>query len=729
MTAIYTPEQNGVAERLNKTLVEMSRSMLFDAGLDKIYWGEAINTANYLKNMLPTKILTKTPYEIWNDRKPNFEHLKIFGSKAFVHVPKQQRKKLDFKSECYVFVGYSDVTKGYRLLNLETSGVIIRRDDDFDEKLTVNQSNIELTRDNNTECNDEVEVILNFNKNNKIERNLDDAESDFYDAERDSSKNESDKTSSSDENDKTNDKNTGDENESVQFEKVSYDDDLVPKSYEEFLKSREKRHWMDAMSHEMNQMKKYEVWNLVKPPEDVNIIESKWVYRRKVQLNVSDVIYRARLVAKGYSQKFGVDYDAVFAPVVKQTTFRILLSICSELNLRLYQYDVKTAFLNGVLENKIYMRQPQGFEVDDEGFVCELYKSKYGLKQSARMWNDKINEVILETGLIRSNYDSCLYYSKTPEFVLYVDDILIACSDFEERQKLEEVLKLNFEIKCLGELSLFLGIEVTRSTEGYYQICQKEYIKKLLVEFNLENSKTSSYPLDVGYFTNSSNIMFENPKVYQKAIGSLLYLSINTRPDIAISVLILGRSVSKPLNKDWVEVKRTLKYLKETMDLKLTFTALSNFELCAYVDADWGNDARDRKSNTGCVIIFNGTVVGWFSKKQTCIALSSTEAEYIVLAESAREFKWVQYLLHEVYKIETSNIYEDNQSTIKLIEGEMTGSRTKHIDIQYHFVRQFIKDNEVNLLYVKSEDNIADMMTKPFSAEKLKLFRKLVNLN
>ena len=280
----------------------------------------------------------------------------------------------------------------------------------------------------------------------------------------------------------------------------------------------------------------------------------------------------------------------------------------------------------------------------------------------------------------------------------------------------------------MGKLRNFLGIEIKRSEDGYYDISQRNYIDKLLNEFNLLNAKESQYPLDPGYFKFDTVVEYERPDVYQKAIGSLLYLAINTRPDIAVATSILGRKVSAPLNADWNEVKRIFRYLKATKDVSLIIKNNGTAKVICYVDADWANDRTDRKSNSGCVIMFNGAAIHWFSKKQTCTAPSSTEAEYVSLSDSCRELKWLMYLLDELGIKVDYKVYEDNISTINMIRNGGQNSHTKHIDIRYHYVKDFFTDEKVSIEYVETNQNLADALTKPLCGNKINIFRKNVNL-
>lgn len=281
-------------------------------------------------------------------------------------------------------------------------------------------------------------------------------------------------------------------------------------------------------------------------------------------------------LAQGFSQKFGIDYDEVFAPVVKQSTFRILLSIASKRKLKVYQYDVKTAFLNGVIKETIYMKQPPGFIVKGkEDYVCLLKKSLYGLKQAAKSWNDAINETLISFGFKQSESDNCLYFQRFDNdnwcfLLIYVDDILITATNDKILKSIERDISSTFEMRCMGEVKYYLGIEV-QNQNGIYSINQKKYIERIVAEFGLEDAKTSKIPLDAGYerARDENEQVLPSNEQYQKLVGSLLYISLNTRPDISASIAILAQRISRPTQYDWNELKRVVRYLKGTADYKI----------------------------------------------------------------------------------------------------------------------------------------------------------------
>lgn len=365
-----------------------------------------------------------------------------------------------------------------------------------------------------------------------------------------------------------------------------------------------------------------------------------------------------------------------------------------------------------------------------------LKKNLYGLKQGAREWNNKFNTVMKQAGYEQSINDLCLYKKKINQDVIYVtmhvDDIVVASTKLRYIDDFEKVMNQHFTIKNLGIIQFYLGMQFTRNEDGIFSINQEKYIISKLQEFNLSEAKSSSVPINAGYFNQTMNVEpYDNQEVYRSAVGSLLYLSTNSRPDISIATSILARRVSNPRQCDWNEVKRVFRYLKGTKSMKLKLGNDKYEEkLKCYVDADWAGDQEDRKSSSGYCFIFSGALISWVSRKQTSVSLSSTEAELIAFSEAVRELIWIERLLQDFdEQIENPiNIYEDNQGCIKLLSDKIVHQRVKHIDIKYKFVHNHITSNKVVAVYCATGDMIADMFTKPLVGPKLVKHSKAVGL-
>lgn len=512
---------------------------------------------------------------------------------------------------------------------------------------------------------------------------------------------------------------------------------VEPRSFHEAINGPQSADWKSAMDEEILSHQENGTWELVQLPQHRKVIGSKWIYKCKVDENGQLVRYKARLVAQGYCQKYGLDYDLVFAPVVKQTTFRAMLTLASTRKMLAKHIDIKTAYLYGQLQEEIYMRQPPGYEIGNQNDVCRLRRSLYGLKQAARVWNERIDSVLKAMGFHQSQADPCLYIleaSGTYIFLLiYVDDIIVICSTETEFANIVETLNGQFKITVMGDLKLFLGIQV-RLEAGQYRINQRAYLCRLFEKFGMKDAKTSKVPMDPGFLQQKEEASerLDSVDQYQSLIGALLYVAVSTRPDISIATSILGRRVQAPTVADWNEAKRILRYLKHTVDLELCLGHLGedNKQLECYVDADWAGDISDRKSSSGYLFKFHGGVIDWSCRKQKCVALSSTEAEYIALAECLQEVLWIRKLMDDIGEQLDFPIpvKEDNQSCIALTKADRNEKKSKHIDTKYNFVKDLVHQGVVRLQYCPSEHMEADLLTKPLPAVKLKNLRSAIGI-
>lgn len=505
-----------------------------------------------------------------------------------------------------------------------------------------------------------------------------------------------------------------------------------PRNFKEASLSIHADEWKTAMQEELNAIEKNQTWELADLPPGRTAIGSKWVFKTKLDENGHIVQRKARLVAQGFSQKFGVDYDEVFAPVARSTTFRMLMAVAGKRNYTVKHYDIKSAFLNGELHEEIYLKQPPGYQMGTQ--VYKLKKALYGLKQSAHVWNKTLHEQLTKNGCKQNESDACLYVKKNGEKVMYilihVDDMLAATNDDEMLNKTIWEIGKKFEVKNLGGVKHFLGIDVEKS-EGKFFISQPQYIDLIAEEAGLTNAKKSEYPLDPGYFKQEESQLLHSNDKYRKLIGMLLYLTTNTRPDIAAAVSILSKKVEKPTFADWNELKRVVRYIMGTRDekLKLNDGQLEQ-ELHAYSDADWAEDRTDRKSHSGYYCALYGGTISWSCRKQDIVTQSSTEAEYVALAETCKELSWLRKIA-EGFDIDMGGklmIRTDSQSCIALIRFKRFSNRTKHIETKYHYIRDEVEKGRVELQYVNTNDNIADMMTKPLNGNKLVKLRRLAGL-
>ena len=494
-----------------------------------------------------------------------------------------------------------------------------------------------------------------------------------------------------------------------------------PTSYKEAMKANKDK-WQAAMDQEFESLQKNAVWDLVPLPEGRKQVGSKWVYKTKLSADGSVERHKARLVAQGFSQKYGMDYDETFCPVVRTESVRAVIALAATKNLLLHQMDVTTAFLNGTLEEEVYMKQPEGFvKKGKENLVCKLKKSIYGLKQSPRCWNNALDGYLKSINLEQSNADPCIYTG--PEGVIvavYVDDILIATETEEMMIKMKRSLSQKFEVKDLGELTSFLGVQVKQSSDGIW-IGQPGYTSRILDKYQMKDAKPVSTPVDI---SSKMNIDSDSPPVdellYQSAVGSLLYLSSWTRPDIAFAVNTVAKYNSNPTMEHWKAVKRILRYLKGTSEQGIKYSKDSKENIIGYCDADWAGDRSDRKSTSGYVFHLAEAPISWRSKKQSCVALSTAEAEYVALASAAQEAVWLRELLRQLDGPveEATTIFDDSQSAIAMAKNPQFHGRAKHIGIKYHYIRGEINNGTVKLQYLPTAEMPADILTKGLAKDR-----------
>ena len=744
-TVRNTPQQNGVAERLNRTLLEKVRCMLSNAGLGREFWAEAVTYACHLVNRLPsTAIGGKTPLEMWFGKPAtDYDSLHVFGSTAYYHV---KESKLDPRAKRAVFMGITSGVKGYRLWCPETKKIIFSRDVTFDESTILKKVTSDTVKTDDTPKQVEFERKIIIPANEEIDEDtpIVEEESDGEEVPTQEPLQQHLPIALSKPKRKT--QVPARYANTVAYASPNAIDD-IPATYNEAIQSSEEKQWRIAMDEEMQSLHKNQTWKLVSLPKGKKAIGCKWVYAKKEGFpNKNDVRYKARLVAKGYAQTEGVDYNEVFSPVVKHSSIRILLALVAQLDMELVQLDVKTAFLHGDLEEEIYMIQPEGFkDAGKEKLACKLEKSLYGLKQSPRQWYKRFDKFMMGQKYTRSKYDQCVYLRKLQDgsyiyLLLYVDDMLIASKSQIEIEKLKTQLNREFEMKDLGEAKKILGMEISRDRKlGRLCLTQKQYLRKVLKRFGMnEKTKPVSTPL-APHFKLSASMSPKNEaereymsKVpYASAIGSLMYAMVCTRPDISQAVGVVSRYMHDPGKEHWQAVKWILRYILNTIEVGLMFEQdMQNGQcLVGYCDSDYAGDLDKRRSTTGYVFTLAKAPVSWKSTLQSTVALSTTEAEYMAVTEAVKEAIWLQGLLGELGVGQKHiKVHCDSQSAIHLAKNQVYHARTKHIDVRYHFIREILEEGGVIIQKIRTTENPADMTTKVVTTVKFQYCLDLINI-
>ena len=708
----YCPEQNGSAERENRSLQEMARTCLHARGLPKELWAEAVNCANYISNRIPKGERPLAPIEMWCGRKPSVSHVKVFGSPAMVFIPKEKRLKWDPKSARHIFVGYCERQKAYRFW------------DPIKRKITISRDAIikELDPIPKFACEEEL-LEFNYEVINKVTSIGNEDASDAPDQMQATNSSRIPKPRSP-----YSLRSRVPHCES-NFAGAFIADMDEPQTFEEAMSSPQATQWRKAMEEEIDSLKLNKTWELVDLPDRRRPVTNKWVYKIKRHPNGDIDRFKARLVARGYTQKKGIDYEETFSPVVKYDSVRALLAVATQQAMKIWQFDVKTAFLHGELEEEIYMVQPEGFTEDAR--VCRLLKSIYGLKQASRTWNQKFHQYLVARDYCQSDADPCVYYwtdsGMNIYLCLYVDDGLIASDSEELMNEHMAELERNFEIRW-GEAKCYVGLHIERTRNGLV-ISQAHYIQDLLKRFNMEDANPVSTPIEKSITLSKKDSPATKDEIeemknipYRQAVGALLFLATASRADISFAVGVLSQYLDNPGRQHWIAVKRLLKYLKGTKDLSLHFEKdTPAFELIGYCDADYAGCHDTRRSTSGSVFVLAGGAISWSSTKQRSVALSTTEAEYMAACVATKDAIWLRRLLKDLgaSDISPTTLYCDNISAVRLASNPEFHKRTKHIEIQWHFVREAQANGLIALKHIESKKQLADLLTKGIARELL----------
>ncbi|KAJ9536444.1 hypothetical protein OSB04_un000379 [Centaurea solstitialis] len=841
-SAVRTPQQNGVVERKNRTLVEAARSMIAHSGVPPSLWAEA-------NRALIVKRTGKTAYEMVNKRKPNIKFFRVFGCVCYLLNNRDDLGKFDAKSDESIFIGYSLNSATYRVYNKRTRSIFESRYVDFSETEMysgaststaspifpemntvsppsttiptdsfeadfVHLAEFDLTTlvgpiivpvpsDHTIPSSTSISTDAFVNESSSCSTAVEETSSGTAEPvsvlnpiiETESSSNTVNEETLSptqlspetaikavreqtvspvpepipevvpppspsrtyaevvrepcpetvlntdpdarllssaicDENDARNNMEydpiphsrkwtrshsttniIGSPSALVTTRSSKKDENLIlfggflsqfePTKTQDALSDPD---WVRAMQEELAEFERNRVWRLVERPRRVTIIDLRWIFRNKKDENDLIIRNKARLVAKGYRQQEGIDYDETFAPVARIEAIRIFLAYAAHKNMKVFQMDVKCAFLNGELQEVVYVEQPEGF-VDPKypEHVYVLNKALYGLKQAPRAWYETLTIYLLGSG-----------YNKG---TIYVDDIIFASTNPESCIEFEQIMKSRFQMSMMGELTFFLGLQVRQTPQGIF-INQSKYTHDILKRFDFTGPKSASTPMSTSFQLDAD--LSGNPvdqKIYRAIIGSPLYLT-TSRPDIMFATCVCGRFQCDPRESHLGAVKR-IKYLKGTPNFGLWYPKDSGFELIAFTDSDHAGCKLNRKSTSGACQFLGDKLVSWSSRKQNCVSLSTAEAEYVAAVCCCSQVLWMKIQLADYgYTMHRIPIYCDSSSAIQIAANPVQHSRTKHIDIRYHFIKDHVEKGNVELFFVESERQIADLFTKAFDEKR-----------
>ena len=784
-SCVETPQQNGIVERKHQHILNVARSISFQANLPKKLWNFAIQHSVHIINRVPTPLLqNKCPYEILYKQPPVLIHLKTFGCLSYASTNVAHRSKFDHRARKTVFLGFKEGMKGFILYDLLSHQIFVSRNAIFFESYfpfhtstSVSSTSPFIHPDNSALVFDNVSLPSNsqvFDSVPASPAHISASDSPVTHSPTspvlittpisDSSSSSSPITtpiqptrhstrichrpshlddfhcsfSSSSNHYSGIDTHVPHSLSNVlSYNKCSpsYHNFCLavtttpePKT---FLQAFKHDCWKKAMQAELDALAMNKTWSIVDLPEGKTPIDCKWVFKTKYHADGTIERHKARLVAKGFTQLEGVDYFETFSPVAKLTTVRVLLALAASKGWFLEQLDVNNAFLHGDLHEEVYMKIPPGFSFpnsDNSSKVCRLHKSLYGLKQASRQWNHKLTTTLIsDLGYSQSQADHSLFvkssHNSFTALLVYVDDIVLAGNNMTEIASVKALLDSKFCIKDLGSLRFFLGLEVARSKEGIV-LNQRKYTLELLEDSGLLASQPANTPCNPSVkLSSEGSPPYTDVSAYRRLIGRLLYLT-TTRPEISFSVQQLSQFVSKPLTSHFQAATRVLRYLKTAPAQGLFFSASSTTQLSGFADSDWACCLDSRKSVTGYCVFLGTSLISWKSKKQNTVSRSSSEAEYRALASLSCEIQWLHFLLKDLHiSIDApSAVYCDNVSAIYLAHNPTFHERTKHIEIDCHVTREKIQQGIIHLLPVPSSSQLADVFTKPLHVTSFQSF-------
>ena len=745
----YSPFQNGIAERSNRTIFELASTIMTDANIPLFLWEYAVRCVVYVLNLLPNKALNlnSTPYEQLFGRKPNVSHLRIFGCPAYVLLQEHERPSFGVHAFKSTFVGYDENSLSY--LFYFNHSIYKSRDVIFNEAaISQNNSNISSNlyesiaklfgidnlsiEDRNQQINElNNKTLSQLHKNTKTTPNNNNNNS--HPMLRRSQMNDSQKQIFNSLITLTSGKfyiNIYNLDQEYILAIIIDESDIDPND----------PNWIAAMDNEIQKLIKKPTWMVVDTdsiPPNQKPLKYKWVYSKKVDI-FNQNIFKARLTVKGCSQIYGIDFKETYSPVAQITTFRLILSLCVSLGFEAYQMDVQNAFPNATLNNvEIYMVPPPQLNLPT-GKSLKLLRALYGLKQASREWFLLLSSILTSIGFNICKSDSCLFYLMKDDVKIivvdYVDDMLVVSNNFIHIQWLHKQLSQYFIINMV-KLHTILGFNVNYDIKNrYLKIDKNKYTKLVLEKFKhlLQNSNTQLTPIDPTVkLKKADQPLSDDDFPYRSLIGCFSYLAYTFRADISFPTNLLARFMDGFDETHIVQSKKLLRYLSDHSQAEIHYCDLNIHykyfivndkpyrmlpqQLYVFVDSDWASsDLEKRRSTTGYLIFYNGGLISWRTCLQRRTATSSTEAEYLALHEAIKESIWIKHILEELslFTVNPIIIFEDNNSTINASYNPVEHSKLKHLDIIYHSIRDFIQSHDIIMQYINTPNQLADNLTK-----------------
>ena len=749
-SAPYCKQQNGLAERTNRTIKERINTILADAQLPRSFWTEILDTVTYLKLRAPASILKKrTPYEIVYGTVPRLTHLRRIGSRAWVLMPAEQRTKLDPRSSECRLLGYCEPEQ-YKLYEVHSGRIIFSRDVEFDERTPVAPI---IEGETDHAITPQARPLADQHSQPMIGAAEEDiSRPSWLDPSPPSVREVPDRQNLQPVNPMSTDttempdlgysmygrrrfpsrrlrESAGKAYVTQSVRKTPGQKNDTPLTFDEATNGPDKSRWWVAIDREYQSLIDNGTWERVPRMEvapEHTIIGSRWVFKVK-----TDGTFKARLVVKGYRQKQGIDYHETFAAVSRMESVRAIVAAAVLRGWKIRHLDAKTAFLHGDADTALYMELPEGFQ--EEGYVCRLRRSLYGLKQAPRIWYHCVKRLLTKHNFTMAESDNCVFYRDNCVICVYVDDFLVAGVSDREITDVKEALEEEFNMNDLGTPRSFLGIQFDYHNDGSISLHQQQYMMKILSDFYMEDCQPKSTPMNAKASldrSDSEGDLEANDKArYGSAIGALMYLMIGTRPDIAFALATLSRFLVRPQSHHQAALHRLLRYVKATLTLRITYRQGS---LIGYTDADFGGTVvtEGSRSTSGYIFKLAGGPICWSSKRQGEVATSTTHAEYIGQYNAILHLQWLRTFLGEtrLYRSPVTHIMADNQSAIALSHNPEFHKRTKHFNVKLHYQRQVLEQGAIDFQYIPTALEAADGLTKPLKLAEHTSFVRLIGM-